>query len=72
MDFEGRRISVTMSFGVAACTDDKPVELTTLLRLADDALYRAKHDGRNRVAFASAISALSSLDTADPAALQSK
>lgn len=39
---------VTASFGVAASTDPDPVRPQALLHLADDALYRAKSQGRNR------------------------
>lgn len=42
------QISVTASFGVAASTDSNPLDPRDLLRLADDALYRAKQHGRNR------------------------
>jgi PleD family two-component response regulator len=40
-------IFVTMSFGVAGTDDMKTAD--DLLRAADDALYRVKHSGRNRV-----------------------
>jgi diguanylate cyclase (GGDEF)-like protein len=39
------RINVTMSLGVAAAINPS----TDLLRVADEALYRAKYGGRNRV-----------------------
>lgn len=44
----GTSIHFTVSMGVAQCnaSDDN---LSTLLRRADAALYRAKHNGRNRV-----------------------
>ncbi len=41
-------ISVPASWGVAASADVKPLDPRDLLRLADDALYRAKQRGRNR------------------------
>ena len=43
----GGSISVTMSFGVAGTSDMK--ESGQLLRAADEALYRAKNGGRNKV-----------------------
>lgn len=44
----GYVFSVTASFGVTS-TVLSGYDLTTLLANADDALYRAKHEGRNRV-----------------------
>jgi two-component system, cell cycle response regulator len=46
-------IPITASFGVAVSTDSNPYEAQELLRLADDALYRAKQHGRNRCELAS-------------------
>jgi diguanylate cyclase (GGDEF)-like protein len=40
-------VSVTASFGIAVSTDVSTVN--ELLRRADAALYRAKHEGRNRI-----------------------
>jgi diguanylate cyclase (GGDEF)-like protein/hemerythrin-like metal-binding protein len=40
---------ITASLGVAALTDDCFTDPEALLRAADAALYRAKHDGRNQV-----------------------
>jgi diguanylate cyclase (GGDEF)-like protein len=41
-------LTVTMSLGAATCDpEDKSFE--DLLRRADATLYRAKHEGRNRV-----------------------
>jgi two-component system, cell cycle response regulator len=39
---------VTASCGVAGCSTAKPIDPRHLIRLADDALYRAKELGRNR------------------------
>lgn len=44
-----RKLSVTMSIGMAD-TAGNGVDPETVLRRADEALYRAKRDGRNRVA----------------------
>ncbi len=43
---------VTISVGVAAYPE-AGLDLTEILRVADGALYRAKHKGRNRVELAS-------------------
>jgi diguanylate cyclase (GGDEF)-like protein len=42
------RVAVTASFGVSA-TDLAAEDQETMIRLADEALYRAKENGRNRV-----------------------
>lgn len=47
--FDQGEIRITASFGVAVCSDENPRDLESLLRLADEALYRAKKLGRNRV-----------------------
>lgn len=41
-------VGLTISIGVTTCTDEAP-ELERLLTQADDALYAAKHAGRNQV-----------------------
>jgi diguanylate cyclase (GGDEF)-like protein len=48
-DIEGRAVSATVSTGMAFSTHG-PFELPALLLQADQALYRAKKDGRNRIA----------------------
>ena len=49
----GPREPITASFGVAELSPDDTVE--TLLQRADEALYRAKQSGRNRVSRAVAV-----------------
>jgi diguanylate cyclase (GGDEF)-like protein/PAS domain S-box-containing protein len=46
--FEGKQIEYTISAGIAASTGE-PVTLETLMKQADQALYAAKGNGRNRV-----------------------
>jgi diguanylate cyclase (GGDEF)-like protein len=49
-EFDGEQLSLTASCGVAQyCKDD---DTEALFSRADRALYRAKHDGRNRTALA--------------------
>lgn len=70
--FESREIPVTASFGVTVRSCANPCELPVLLRLADEALYRAKAAGRNRVEFSSSDSVASPADVADKAPVESK
>ena len=44
----GRKVSVTISIGVAERTEKNPSP-DTVIKAADQALYRAKNAGRNRV-----------------------
>lgn len=43
-------LGITISIGLAICPPGGPYELTALLQQADQAMYRAKDGGRNRVA----------------------
>jgi two-component system, cell cycle response regulator len=45
---EGASVSVTASFGISCSTPNRLLDPQEMLRLADDALYRAKANGRNR------------------------
>ena len=47
--FEGAAMALTVSAGVATTCGDAAVTPADLLRAADERLYRAKADGRNRV-----------------------
>jgi diguanylate cyclase (GGDEF)-like protein len=42
-------LQMTISLGVATCPHKSVKDIEDLIRLADDALYTAKHQGRNRV-----------------------
>ena len=47
---DGREVAVTASIGVASLTGDNPdATPQTLIKAADEMLYRAKAEGRNRV-----------------------
>ena len=48
IDNDGTSISVTASLGVAQMSETS-ASIQSLLKLADDALYIAKHEGRNKV-----------------------
>lgn len=51
---EGQALTVTASFGVTAFDPQQPAGAAELLRHADEALYRAKGEGRDRIVSAPA------------------
>jgi diguanylate cyclase (GGDEF)-like protein len=56
--FEGQKCQPTVSIGVATFDPEFPSCSTTLLHLADAALYEAKRAGRNRVASSEHLTSL--------------
>jgi diguanylate cyclase (GGDEF)-like protein len=55
---QGQKLRITASFGIA-CFPDDAIDKSTLIQLADEALYRSKDGGRNRVSMAEPGSGLS-------------
>ena len=47
----GAQLSLTVSLGVSGYLPGDRIDLNDLLRRADEALYRAKDQGRNRVCY---------------------
>ena len=47
-EYEGDRFTVTISVGVAT-VEGEDIDPTGFIKLADENLYRAKREGRNRV-----------------------
>jgi diguanylate cyclase (GGDEF)-like protein len=50
--FKGKTLQVTASFGIVGFSGRQAPEFSELVAQADEALYRAKHQGRNRVELA--------------------
>ncbi|OPX36770.1 MAG: hypothetical protein B1H12_06470 [Desulfobacteraceae bacterium 4484_190.2] len=48
IDYEGKNISITMSFGIASFDPANDTSKTDLIKKADHALYQAKKAGRNK------------------------
>jgi diguanylate cyclase (GGDEF)-like protein len=46
--YKKKTISLTMSFGVACASTNQNLSSDSLIKMADDALYNAKNQGRNR------------------------
>ena len=46
--YKDKTISLTMSFGVACMPSNQDLSSDSLIKMADDALYKAKAQGRNR------------------------
>jgi len=47
-EYEGDRFTVTISIGVAT-TEGQDIDTAAFIKMADECLYRAKREGRNRV-----------------------
>jgi two-component system cell cycle response regulator len=49
--YEGKEYSITVSAGVTGTTGETPLTPNEIIRQADEKLYQAKTEGRNRVAY---------------------
>jgi diguanylate cyclase (GGDEF)-like protein len=47
-EYEGDKFPVTVSVGVA-CVEGEDIDVSAFIKTADDFLYRAKREGRNKV-----------------------
>lgn len=52
MYYEGNKTSITVSIGVATVIPNQKLDSIDLVELADQAMYKAKNNGRNRVELA--------------------
>jgi diguanylate cyclase (GGDEF)-like protein len=50
-------VAITMSFGVGASEPGEPFDYPTVFKMADEALYRAKHNGRDQVCLSEPVQA---------------
>jgi len=48
ISYQGRPISVTMSFGIASRENAREIDVDGFIKMADEALYEAKNTGRNK------------------------
>ncbi len=48
-EYEGDVLNITISVGVATTSGSEPLEPFEFIKIADENLYRAKNEGRNRV-----------------------
>ena len=49
LEYKGKKIQTTISQGVISCIPAPDMDRDLLLTRADNALYEAKHDGRNKI-----------------------
>src|SRR5207247_11200989 len=49
--YEDKDFNITVSVGVTGTTGDTPLTPQELIRQADEKMYKAKSEGRNRVAY---------------------
>jgi two-component system, cell cycle response regulator len=56
IEYNELRFSVTVSMGLTSLPNDKISNVNELIKMADDALYEAKHSGRNRVVVTKLVS----------------
>ena len=49
IDYEDKKFSITLSFGIVCFTPDQNISKNDLINSADKVLYKAKRSGRNRL-----------------------